>query len=150
MEQAETFYRHAISLAPSSGQPYNQIAILEASRQNKLATVYFYVRAVSLKCPFPAASTNLAKLLGRLGEGERERSGRVTAATFPPLFLRLHGQLLHAVRPRAALAIGKHLCEALTALVVEEKGLTTWQLLQVAAVNMWGWEEIWPKQKYYS
>ena len=141
MEQAETFYRHAISLAPSSGQPYNQIAILEASRQNKLATVYFYVRAVSLKCPFPAASTNLAKLLGRLGEGERERSGKVTAATFPPLFLRLHGQLLHAVRPRAALAIGKHLCEALTALVVEEKGLTTWQLLQVAAVNMWGWEQ---------
>ena len=63
-DQAETFYRHAISLAPSSGQPYNQvqfswgdtdlhgfpkIAILEASRQNKLATVYFYVRAVSLK-----------------------------------------------------------------------------------------------------
>ena len=142
MEQAENFYRHAISLAPSSGQPYNQIAILEASRQNKLATVYFYVRAVSLKCPFPAASTNLAKLLGRLGEGERERSGtRVTAVTFPPLFLRLHGQLLHAVRPRAALTIGKQLCEALTALVVEEKGLTTWQLLQVAAVNMWGWEQ---------
>jgi len=142
LEQAENFYRHAISLAPSSGQPYNQIAILEASRQNKLATVYFYVRAVSLKCPFPAASTNLAKLLGRLGEGERERSGtRVTAVTFPPLFLRLHGQLLHAVRPRAALTIGKQLCEALTALVVEEKGLTTWQLLQVAAVNMWGWEQ---------
>ena len=135
MEQAETFYRHAISLAPSSGQPYNQIAILEASRQNKLATVYFYVRAVSLKCPFPAASTNLAKLLGRLGEaGERERTGRVTAATFPPLFLRLHGQLLHAVRPRAALAIGKQLCESLTALVVEEKGLTTWQLLQVIGI----------------
>lgn len=42
--QAETFYRHAISLAPGSGQPYNQIAILEASRGNKLATVYFYVR----------------------------------------------------------------------------------------------------------
>ena len=26
-------------------------------------------------------------------------------------------------------------------MVVEEKGLTTWQLLQVAAVNMWGWEQ---------
>ena len=24
-DQAETFYRHAISLAPSSGQPYNQV-----------------------------------------------------------------------------------------------------------------------------
>ena len=29
IQQAETFYRHAISMAPSSGQPYNQIAILE-------------------------------------------------------------------------------------------------------------------------
>ena len=37
------------SMAASSGQPYNQIAILEASRSNKLSTVYFYMRAISLR-----------------------------------------------------------------------------------------------------
>jgi hypothetical protein len=36
-------------MAASSGQPYNQIAILEASRSNKLSTVYFYMRAISLR-----------------------------------------------------------------------------------------------------
>ena len=73
IQQAETFYRHAISMAPSSGQPYNQIAILEANRSNKLSTVYFYVRAVSLSFPFPAAFINLNKLLSRLaGLGEAE------------------------------------------------------------------------------
>jgi hypothetical protein len=43
------YYYYNGSMAASSGQPYNQIAILEASRSNKLSTVYFYMRAISLR-----------------------------------------------------------------------------------------------------
>ena len=148
--QAETFYRHAISLAPGSGQPYNQIAILEASKGNRLATVYFYVRAVCLKYPFPAATTNLGKMLGKLGglgvEGapEKDRTAKVTQHTFIPLFLRMHGLLHHAQKLRQAVKMSLLLAESLTSLVVSES-LSTWQLLQVITVNMWAWEQVMPR-----
>jgi len=148
--QAETFYRHAISLAPGSGQPYNQIAILEASRGNRLATVYFYVRAVCLRYPFPAATTNLSKMLGKLGGlgvegvGEKDRTAKVTQHTFIPLFLRMHGLLHHAQKLRQAVKMSILLAESLTSLVVSES-LSTWQLLQVTAVNMWAWEQVMPR-----
>jgi len=146
--QAETFYRHAISLAPSSGHPYNQIAILEASRGNRLATVYFYVRSVALRNPFPAATTNLSKMLGKLaglGEQEgddsvRERTGKVTAHTFIPILLRVHGLLHHAARLKSAVKMSKLLTESLTSLVATES-FSTWQMIQMIAVNMWAWQE---------
>ena len=150
--QAETFYRHAISLAPGSGQPYNQIAILEASRGNRLATVYFYVRAVCLRYPFPAATTNLSKMLSKLGgviDGapDKDRSARVTQHTFIPLFLRMHGLLHHAQKLRQAVKMNLLLAESLTSLVVSES-LSTWQLLQVTAVNMWAWHQALPRNDH--
>ncbi|KAH0556584.1 hypothetical protein KQX54_001196 [Cotesia glomerata] len=67
-KQAELFYRHAVSLAPWSGQPYNQLALLEASKVDKLATVYYYARSVAVKHPFHVAASNLAKTLETLDE----------------------------------------------------------------------------------
>ena len=45
----------------STGQPYNQQAILEAAKGNKLSTVFYYIRSIAVKHPFPVASTNLEK-----------------------------------------------------------------------------------------
>lgn len=50
----------------SSGQPYNQLAILEAAKGNKLSTVFYYVRSIAVKHPFPVASTNLEKFFNKL------------------------------------------------------------------------------------
>ncbi|RZF37918.1 hypothetical protein LSTR_LSTR005418 [Laodelphax striatellus] len=58
--QAEAFYRHAVELSPSSGQPYNQLALLEASRGDRLSTVFHYVRSVAVRHMFPAAASNLS------------------------------------------------------------------------------------------
>lgn len=63
-------FRHAILLSPSSGQPYNQLALLEASRGDKLATVFHYVRSIAVKYPFPAAATNLANTFSALIDNE--------------------------------------------------------------------------------
>lgn len=48
------------------GQPYNQLAIVEAARGNKLTTVFYYIRSLAVRHPFPAAATNLEKLYAKL------------------------------------------------------------------------------------
>ena len=50
------------------GQPYNQLAILEAAKGNKLSTIFYYVRATAVKYPFSVASTNMEKLLQKLAK----------------------------------------------------------------------------------
>ncbi|BFZ20344.1 hypothetical protein BsWGS_23385 [Bradybaena similaris] len=66
MEQAQTYYRHAANLSPNNGQPYNQLAILEASRGDKLSTVFYYIRSLAVRHPFPVAATNLEKFYSKL------------------------------------------------------------------------------------
>ena len=63
---AEDFYRKAVQIAPGSGQAYNQIALLELNRGDKLSAVFFYARALAVRHPFPAAATNLSRLLDRI------------------------------------------------------------------------------------
>ncbi|GFR75088.1 protein SMG7-like [Elysia marginata] len=65
-EQAQTYYRHAANLSPNNGQPYNQLAILEASRGDKLSTVFYYIRSLAVRHPFPVAATNLEKFYSKL------------------------------------------------------------------------------------
>lgn len=55
-------FRHAVELGSSSGHPYNQLALLEASR-DRLSTVFFYTRSIAVAHKFPAAITNLANTL---------------------------------------------------------------------------------------
>ena len=61
-------YRNAIVLSPSSGQPYNQLALLETSRGDKLATVFYYVRSIAVRNPFPAATSNLTLTLKKAND----------------------------------------------------------------------------------
>lgn len=67
--QAESFYCHAASLVPSNGQPYNQLAIVSATKGDQLSMAFYYIRSIAVKHPFPAAATNLqttyAKLVDR-------------------------------------------------------------------------------------
>lgn len=58
---ADSYYRKAAQLVPSSGHPYNQLAILAAGSPDNLQTVYFYFRAMYVKCPFPVSKDNLAR-----------------------------------------------------------------------------------------
>ena len=51
-----------------TGQPYNQLAILEAAKSNKLATVFYYARSIAVKHPFPVASTNLDKFYTKISK----------------------------------------------------------------------------------
>ncbi|XP_015108543.1 protein SMG7 [Diachasma alloeum] len=137
--QAELFYRHAVSLSPSSGQPYNQLALLEASRGDKLGTVFHYVRSVAVKHPFPVATSNLAKTLtSALNDHSFNTSGKtkLNSQEYTCLFLKLHG-ILHTLGDlQQAKNYVKNLSETLTALVATES-FTSWRLIQMLIINMY-------------
>lgn len=58
--------RHAVSVAATSGHPYNQLALLEAGRGNRLASVFLYIRALCVAAPFPGAPSNLMQTMSKV------------------------------------------------------------------------------------
>ncbi|CAL7948061.1 unnamed protein product [Xylocopa violacea] len=141
-KQAELFYRHAVSLSPSSGQPYNQLALLEASRGNKLATVFHYTRSVAVKHPFPVATTNLAKTLSSaLNDTSLNIEGKtkLTSQEYIAVFLKLHGVIHNLGDLKIASTYAKLLTETLTALVATES-FSSWMLVQMFVINLYALE----------
>ncbi|XP_023950516.2 nonsense-mediated mRNA decay factor SMG7 isoform X2 [Bicyclus anynana] len=60
---AHSFYRHALAVSVHSGQPYNQLALVAWRRGRRLAAVYWHVRSLLVRAPFPPAPANLARTL---------------------------------------------------------------------------------------
>ncbi|XP_058791752.1 nonsense-mediated mRNA decay factor SMG7-like [Phymastichus coffea] len=138
-KQAELFYRHAVSVSPSSGQPYNQLALLEASRGDKLGTVFHYVRSVALKHPFPVATTNLAKTLSTaLNDNSFNVEGKtkLSSQEYIAVFLKFHGVIYNLGDLRVATTYVKLLNDTLTALVATES-FSAWRLVQMLVINLY-------------
>lgn len=141
-KQAELFYRHAVSLSPSSGQPYNQLALLEASRGNKLGTVFHYTRSVAVKHPFPVATTNLAKTLSStLNDNTLNIDGKtkLNSQEYIAVFLKVHGVIQNLGDSKVASVYVKLLTETLTALVATES-FSSLMLVQMFAINLYALE----------
>lgn len=137
--QAELFYRHAVSLSPSSGQPYNQLALLEASRGDKLGTVFHYVRSVAVKHPFPVATANLAKTLSSaLNDTAFNAEGKtkLNSQEYIAVFLKLHGVLHNIGEVGVAAKYVTLLTETMTALVATES-FSSWRLVQMLAIDLY-------------
>ncbi|KAL0112158.1 hypothetical protein PUN28_011918 [Cardiocondyla obscurior] len=138
-KQAEMFYRHAVSLSPSSGQPYNQLALLEASRGDKLGTVFHYARSVAVKHPFPVAAANLATTLSSaLNDKSFNIDGKtkLNSQEYIAIFLKLHG-IIHVLGDlKLACSYSKQLTDTLTALIATES-FSSWMLIQMLAINLY-------------
>ncbi|XP_060810249.1 nonsense-mediated mRNA decay factor SMG7 [Amyelois transitella] len=63
LRQAHTFYRHALMVSAHSGQPYNQLALVWWRLGARLRALYWHVRSVLVRAPFPPARANLARTL---------------------------------------------------------------------------------------
>ncbi|KAK6641585.1 hypothetical protein RUM44_013300 [Polyplax serrata] len=135
--QAEVFYRYAVQLSPSSGQPYNQLAILEASRGDKLSTVYHYVRSVALRHPFSVASTNLSRTLNKHAEEvvKLEGHNKLSCYEYVTTFLKLHGLLHSNMELETAEKLVQILATSLTAHIATES-LSCWKLVQMVTINI--------------
>lgn len=139
-KQAELFYRHAVSLSPSSGQPYNQLALLEASRGDKLGTVFHYARSIAVKHPFPVATTNLAKTLSSVINDDNsfniDGKTKLTSQEYLLAFLKLHAILHNLGDLSQATKYVKLLTETLTALIATES-FNSWRLVQMLVINLY-------------
>ncbi|KAL3276786.1 hypothetical protein HHI36_012152 [Cryptolaemus montrouzieri] len=143
-KQAESFYKQAIQVSPNSGHPYNQLALLEASLGDKLSTVFYYVRGIAVKNPFPAATTNLMSTLNSTMDKERpleKFQTKMTANEFIQLFLCTHGYLYTLTELNQACAIAKNLGTIMTALVATES-FTEDKLIKMTVINLYALQHI--------
>ena len=139
LRQAEIFYRQAIQISPTSGQAYNQIALLHANTENKLSSIYYYIRSIALKQPFPAASSNLSKMFASISSNSRPSTEAskvsINKSNFLPEFLRFHALLHEARNLQTAYELSNILNEAITSLIATNS-LTTLQLIQMVVISI--------------
>ncbi|KXZ47758.1 hypothetical protein GPECTOR_33g640 [Gonium pectorale] len=114
-ERAMSYYRQAARVLPSSGNPYNQMAVMSYYTSDELRAVYYYFRSLAAELPFATARENLlllfeknrnrygsiaslhaaAALQGGRDAGSRTASGY--AADVVVRFVRLHGLLFDRI-----------------------------------------------------
>ena len=88
-------FRKAAYLVPSNGQPYNQLAILASGQGDMLSTVFFYLRAIYVKCPFPGSKTNLERTLEKVlkvskTKVNQKQINKISVLELIRLFLKFH------------------------------------------------------------
>jgi len=142
-EEAEGYYKQAVRIEPSSGHPYNQLALLEAARGNKLSTFFFYVRSLALKHPFPPSKTNLEKLLTKqLTYNITLKShSRPTVDEMLVSFLKLQGHIALCSELDRAEHIAKSLSLNLPSLIVTE-ALSLKLTIQMLAITMYAVDKV--------
>ncbi|KAF5836046.1 hypothetical protein DUNSADRAFT_6516 [Dunaliella salina] len=64
-ERALAYYQQAASVLPTSGNPYNQMAVVAYYGSDELRAVYYYFRSLGVSCPFVTARENLLLLFER-------------------------------------------------------------------------------------
>ncbi|XP_060875046.1 nonsense-mediated mRNA decay factor SMG7-like [Metopolophium dirhodum] len=137
--QAESFYRHAIQLSPNSGQPYNQLALLEASRGDSLSTVFYYMRSINVRHPFLAAVNNLNFTLNKYISSSQDMlyKTKITSTEFIQLFLAFHGVLMSKdiMKRQACDGYIKSLSLSFTPHIATES-FSSFKLQQMVAINM--------------
>lgn len=142
--EAESYYKQAVCIEPSSGHPYNQLALLESVRGDGLSTLYYYVRSLSLKHPFPPAKTNLLKVLKKqlvhVGVQPKSRGSRFSAEEFTISFLKLQGQIGLGCELDQAEQTVQLLWLTLPSLIATE-AINSTQLIKALAITLYFVEE---------
>ncbi|KAI5631466.1 est1 DNA/RNA binding domain-containing protein [Phthorimaea operculella] len=157
--QAHTFYRHALVVSADSGQPYNQLALVAWRRGRRLGAIYWHVRSLMVKIPFPPAPANLARTLQAAASAGRDAKdlpvlpgvtsqGTTTPATpaTPATRLDAHNyvteliramHLLHTVEQLdTAATLVNNLNSSLTALIATES-FESMTLIKMTVVIIW-------------
>jgi hypothetical protein len=137
-------FRQAILVSPTSGHPYNQLALLEASQGDKLSTVFYYIRGIAVKNPFPASTTNLLSTLSSAVDKEsplEKVHSKITVNEFIQIFLCTHA-LLHTATDLGQAEVGvKSLNATMTALVATQS-FTTEKLIKITAINLYALKHV--------
>lgn len=63
---ARDYYNEARNLLPSSGNPYNQLAVIATFTPNNFLALYFYYRSLAVRLPFMTARNNIKVLIQKM------------------------------------------------------------------------------------
>ncbi|KAF9156032.1 hypothetical protein BG015_007598 [Linnemannia schmuckeri] len=63
---ARDYYNEARNLLPSSGNPYNQLAVIATFTPNNFLALYFYYRSLAVRLPFMTARNNIKVLIQKI------------------------------------------------------------------------------------
>ncbi|KAG0225891.1 hypothetical protein B0O80DRAFT_502813 [Mortierella sp. GBAus27b] len=63
---ARDYYNEARNLLPSSGNPYNQLAVIATLAPNNFLALYFYYRSLAVRLPFMTARNNIKVLIQKV------------------------------------------------------------------------------------
>ncbi|KAK2159240.1 hypothetical protein LSH36_156g11043 [Paralvinella palmiformis] len=134
-DQAQTYYRHAASLVPYNGQPYNQLAILEAAKGNKLSTVVYYIRSIAVKHPFPVACTNLEKLYAKITRDVPDHSRKLSMIELVTTHLQFNALIHLCKNLDKAKMLSQKILISLPSHITS-MSFTSHQLIQLITVNL--------------
>ncbi|KAJ0180910.1 hypothetical protein K1T71_002995 [Dendrolimus kikuchii] len=155
---AHTFYRHAVVVMAQCGQPYNQLALVSIRRGRRLSALYWHVRSLMVRAPFPPATDNLARTLRTLHNANCQpnmdlpvlpgvvESSETSSASSVPTRLDSHAYVTELIRAlhlihnveelETAAALVKSLNSSLTALVATDS-FESMTLIKMAVVLIW-------------
>ncbi|XP_028394633.1 protein SMG7-like [Dendronephthya gigantea] len=135
--EAEVYYKQALQLVPTNGQPYNQLAILASSRGDTLGTVYFYCRSIAVKNQFPAASTNLNKTFSKacLSGNSSPPIEKIFKAEFMQMFIQFHGCIYLAQDLNVAKSLTENAIDEMKTLL-ESDDLPAGDLIKLVTINL--------------
>ncbi|KAF9572513.1 hypothetical protein EC968_009737 [Mortierella alpina] len=146
---ARDYYNEARNLLPSSGNPYNQLAVIATLAPNNFLALYFYYRSLAVRLPFMTARNNIRVLIQKMTahpekskkfiKDERPNDRQVANAKestqlddFLSKFILLHGALfLRTVEE----SDGALMEENLERLIVERQ-IDPDLLLKIQIINM--------------
>ncbi|KAF9190303.1 hypothetical protein BGZ51_008727 [Haplosporangium sp. Z 767] len=71
---ARDYYNEARNLLPSSGNPYNQLAVIATFMPNNFLVLYYYYRSLAVRIPFMTARNNIKLLIQKMSADPEKAS----------------------------------------------------------------------------
>lgn len=140
-DQAQTFYKHAAQLVPMNGQPYNQLAILEVQKGNKLSTIFYHTRSLAVQHPFPVAEINCNKFFARISKDGQDSRHKIVTNEWLFMFLQFLASVHLELDPmKSRIRLDRILLSFKPNL--SSLGFNTQQLLQMATVLFYEYHSI--------
>ncbi|XP_065345069.1 nonsense-mediated mRNA decay factor SMG7-like isoform X1 [Cloeon dipterum] len=148
LKQAEIYYKHAVTLSPMCGHPYNQLALLAVNKGDNLSAVFHGVRSIAVQHPFPVAAQNLDKTLSRCASAKIPLDGKdcLSSAELVSIFLKFHALLKCQGNITEAKPLIEIMGQTLTTLVAI-KIFSEWKLVQMLVINIYMLKTAKEKQK---
>ncbi|KAI0244516.1 hypothetical protein L0F63_000569 [Massospora cicadina] len=150
-EAARGFYKNAINILHTTGNPYNQLAVISAYEENDIAVVYYYYRrwapclkeanlaSLVIPTPFLNALGNLDAKMSKLlksGSGLQDIPTNTPALDlFTKYFLYSHAVLFKGHELQAFLTFKPTAVKTFKALI-RSRELTLEQNLMITSINL--------------